>query len=104
MKVTKGSKITKKAAPYYVELSNSYATLAKFLGDLGPAHKEIEGVSSSRQAAASTFKAKAERRRKSRTATYIAAMNDEGIIDLHINLAEDEWTVMAKNRAERAAL
>ena len=44
----------------------------------------------------STFKIKAAARRKSKTAAYIAAMNDAGIIDLHINQAEDEQTAMAK--------
>ena len=36
MKVVKGSKITKKAYPYYVELSNAYANLEKFSDDPGP--------------------------------------------------------------------
>ena len=36
VKVVKGSKITKKAAPYYLELSNAYANLEKFLADPVP--------------------------------------------------------------------
>ena len=36
VKVMKGSNITKKSAPYYVELSNSYATLDKFLSEPSP--------------------------------------------------------------------
>ena len=36
MKVVKGSKITKKAAPYYIELSNAYANLEKFSDDPCP--------------------------------------------------------------------
>ena len=100
MKVAKGSKITKKTAPYYVELSNSYATLAKFLSDPGPTSVSGEADGSEglvcRTKHSSTFKANAAARRKSKTAAYIAAMNDAGIIDLHINQAEDEQTAMAK--------
>ena len=33
-----------------------------------------------------------------KTATYIAAMNDAGIINLHINLAEDERTATSKKQ------
>ena len=44
----------------------------------------------------STFKVKAAARRKSKTDAYIAAMNEAGIIDLHINQTEDERTTMAK--------
>ena len=42
VKVVKGSKITKKAAPYYLELSNSYATLGKFSANPGPININIK--------------------------------------------------------------
>ena len=45
----------------------------------------------------SVFKAKAAARHESKTVAYIAAMNDEGIIDRYINLAEDERTSIAKS-------
>ena len=96
MKVVKGSKLTKKAAPYYVELSNSYATLDKFLSEPSPPSKDRSTFDLENR---SIFKVKAAARRKSKTAAYIAAMNDAGIIDLHINQAEDERTEMAKKTA-----
>ena len=40
MKVVEGSKITKPTAPYYVELSNSHATLDKFLSNPDPQKKK----------------------------------------------------------------
>ena len=83
------SKITKNAAPCYVELSNSYASLVKFLSDPGPTSKSGEASGSEglvrRMELSSTFKAKADALRKSKTAAYIAAMNDAGITDSHIN-------------------
>ena len=42
VKVVRGSNITKKTAPYYLELSNFYATLGKFLADPGPININIE--------------------------------------------------------------
>ena len=101
MKVVEGSKICKPTAPYYVELSNSYATLDKFLSNPDPPTKEERSVGSSRQADSSTFKAKAAAQRKSKTIAYIAAMNDAGIIDLHISLAEDERTATAKRTGRK---
>ena len=35
-RITRGNKITKKVAPYYVHLSNAYAKLAEFSADPGP--------------------------------------------------------------------
>ena len=90
MKVVEGSKICKPTAPYYVELSNSYATLDKFLSNPDPPTKVEGSVGINKQADSSISKAKATARMMSKTAAYIAAMNDTGITDLHINLAEDE--------------
>ena len=38
--ITKGNKITKRVAPYYVHLSNAYAQLEKFSADLSPPPSE----------------------------------------------------------------
>ena len=65
MKVVKGSKITKKAAPYYVELSNAYANLEQFSDDLGPTNNInnlLTKICVAKQP--SNFKIKAEARRK----------------------------------------
>ena len=105
IEVVKGSKITKKAAPYYLELSNSYATLGKFSANPGPPNFNITrrtNISASPTSNQSVFKSKAAARHKGRTAAYIAAMNDDGIIDMYINLAEDERTVMEKNKNKKA--
>jgi hypothetical protein len=104
--VVKGSKITKKAAPYYLELSNSYATLGKFSANPGPININIEqraaNSTSPSKPEGSVFKAKAATRHRSRAASYIAAMNDDGVIDRHINLAEDERTTIEKSRGKEA--
>ena len=101
VKVVKGSKITKKAAPYYLELSNSYATLDKFSANPGPISIKIKRCANNSMSLPkqeqSVFKAKAAARHESKTVAYIAAMNDEGIIDRYINLAEDERTSNAKS-------
>ena len=100
--VVKGSKITKKADPYYLELSNSYATLGKFSANPGPINSNIKRCANNSTSLPkpndSVFKAKAAARHESKTAAYIAAMNDDGIIDQYINLAEDERTSIAKNK------
>ena len=49
------------------------------------------------KSAGSTFKGKAEKRRLNKLNTYMASMNDKGIIDLYGNKAEDDRTTMAKN-------
>ena len=46
----------------------------------------------------SVFKSKAATRHKSKTTAYIAIMNDDGIIDRYINLAEDKRTAIVKNK------
>ena len=51
------------------------------------------------KSAESTFKVKAARRRLNKLNKYMAAMNDNGIIDFYGNKAEDERTTMAKNDA-----
>ena len=71
------------------------------MSDPGPPSKEATTDRSSRKATAGTFKANAAVRRKSKTAAYIAAMNDVGIIDLHINLAGNEQTATAKKTGRK---
>ena len=88
MTAVKGSKITKKSAPYYLELSNSYATLGKFSVNPSPTYNNIKSNNS-------VLKAKAAARHESKT-------NDDGIIDRYINLAEDERTAIAKNKGRNA--
>ena len=65
MKVVKGSKITKKAAPYYVELSNAYANLDKLSDDPGPTNTINNIITKTGVAKQpSNSKLKAEARRK----------------------------------------
>ena len=103
--VVKGSKITKKAAPYYLELSNSYATLGKFSANPGPTNINIkqraDNSASPPKSDNSVFKAKAAARHKSRTAACIAAIDNGGIIDRYINLAEDERTAIMKSKGRK---
>jgi hypothetical protein len=93
--VEKGSKITKKASPYYTRLSNAYSTLADFSADPCPTNTECN--------TASNFKLKAAKRRQRKLMKKLhkhnmaARMSDDGIIDLYIDKAEDERTIMAKN-------
>ena len=103
MTVVKGSKITKKAAPYYLELSNSYATLGKFSVNPGPINiniKQCAGNSTSLPKSNNIeFKAKAAAKHESKTAAYIAAMNDDGSIDRYINLAKTRGQPLQRTRA-----
>ena len=48
------------------------------------------------------FKAKTVTRHKSKMAAYIAAMNDDEIIDRYVNLAEDKRTSITKNKGRNA--
>ena len=97
MKVVKGSKIIKQAAPYYVELSNAYTHLEEFSADSGPTNNENNintKIGEAKQA--SNFKAKAAARRKTRKQQYSADMNDNEIINMWISKTEDERTSRAK--------
>ena len=97
MKVVKGSKITKKAAPYYVELSNAYANLEKFSDDPGQTNTINNLITKTGVAKQpSNFKIKAEARRKTRKEKYIEELNDDDIIDLYIPNVEDGRTSIAK--------
>ena len=103
MKAVKGSKITREAAPYYLELSKSYATLGKFSANPGPISINTKRCATDSMSLPkqeeSVFKAKAAARHKSKTVAYIAAMNNDGIIDRCINLAEDKMTPPRRARA-----
>ena len=82
MKVVKGSKIAKKAAPYYVELSNAYANLQKFSDYPGPTNTINDLITKTGVAKQPiNFKIKAEAQRKTRKEKYIEELNDYGIID-----------------------
>ena len=106
MTVVKGSKITKKAAPYYLELSNSYATLRKFSANSGPININIKRRATNStlppKPEGSVFRAKVAARHRSSTAAYITAMNNDGIIDRCINVAEGERTATEKSRDRKA--
>ena len=103
MKVIKGSKITKKSAPYYTKLSNAYARLEEFPENPGqPSENQTKNqrVLPKHQ---STFKIKAAHSFQKTFEAYMSKMNDNYIINLYINKAEDEHTVMAKKLHEREA-
>lgn len=93
MKVKRGSKITKKADPYYIELSNAYSQLADFSADPSTQNDPLGE-------AISQFKIKAAKRRNARAQKAIkqklAGMSDAAIINTYICRAEDERTAMAK--------
>ena len=92
-KITRGNKITKKYAPYYVHLSNAYAQLDKFseyLSPPTPEHKTSKPSNNNDQNKhQSKFRLKAQRRRQTKFTKYIHKMKDEGILDLYIAKAED---------------
>ena len=93
----KGSKLIKKAAPYYIALSNAYAHLEEFSADPDPANEvsnDCTKIGEAKQP--SKFKAMAAAHRKTRNQQYISDMNDNGIIDMWISKAEDERTSFAK--------
>ena len=87
-KITRGNKITKTIAPYYLHLSNAYAQLEELSEDLippTPEHKTSTTIKTNdRTKNQSKFKLKAERRRQTKFTKYMNKMKDEGIIDLYI--------------------
>ena len=104
-RITRGNKITKTIAPYYVHLSNAYAKLAEFSAEPGPTPPEDNTKQTEPKTTIETnnqnkhqskFKIKAARRRKSKFTKYMANMKDEGIINLYITKAEYERTTIAK--------
>ena len=72
----------------------------------GPTNMNIEqranNSMSSPKLEGSVFKAKVATRHRSRMAAYIAAMNDDGVIDRYFNLPEDERTTIEKSRGKEA--
>ena len=95
----KGSKLIKKAAPYYIALSNAYAHLEELSADSDPTHKvsndkECTKISAAKQP--SKFKARAAVRRQTRKQQYILDMKEDGLMDMYIAKAEDERTSLAK--------
>ena len=102
MTVKKKIKITKKANTYYIKLSKPYSELAEFSETLDPPPQISQATKKSNIRPtnnSSVFKMKATRRRKSRLATYIGIMNENGILDMYVHKAEDECTIMAKNNS-----
>ena len=99
-KITRGNKITKKVAPYYVHLSHAYAQFEEFSEDLSPTppeHKTSTTINTNDCTKhQSKFKLKAERRLQTKFTKYMNKMKDEGIIDLYITKAKDERTAIAK--------
>ena len=99
-RITRGNKISKKVAPYYVHLSNAYAQLEEFLAELSPPPSEDKTSTTTKTSDQtkhqSKFKLKAERHRQTKFTKYMNKMKDEGIIDLYITKAEDERTSIAK--------
>ena len=102
MKVIKGSKITKKYAPYYTTLSNAYSRLEEFSENPGPTHETQTKNQTVLPKHQSASKRKSARRLQTKFGVYISKMNDNDIIDLYINKAKDERTVMGKNDLKNA--
>ena len=99
VKIVKGSKLSKSAAPYYIALSNAYAYLEEFSADSDPTHEisndnECTKIGEAKQP--SKFKARAAARRQTRKQQHILDMKDEGIINMYIDKAEDERTSLAE--------
>ena len=102
MTVKKKSKITKKAYPYYIELGKSYSELAEFLATSDPPPQTSKATTKYNTIptnSSSVFKMKATRRRQSMLSMYIESMNDNGILNMYVNKAEYERTIMAKNNS-----
>ena len=89
----KGSNITKKSDLYYIELSNIYSLSAELLDHPSPPDEP--------NSKESTFKFKVakrcQRKVKNKLEKYLSTNNDDSLIDLYIDKAEDEHIVMAKN-------
>ena len=99
VKVVKDSKLIKKAAPYYIALSNAYAYIEEFSADSDPTHKVSNDKECTKMSVAkqlSKFKARAAARRQTRKQQHILDMKYEGLIDMYIDKAEDERTSLAK--------
>ena len=72
------------------------------LDNVPPTHPDITEYSDPMTAiksAGSTFKVKEAQPRLNKLNKYMAAMNDNGIINFYSNKADDEQTTMAKNDA-----
>ena len=96
IKVKERSKIIKKTAPYYIELSKTtYSQLVEFLATVDPPPQIIQpttGAVARPTNNAITFKIKLAQRRQTKLAKYIESINNNGVIDMYINKAEDERT------------
>ena len=94
IEVKKGryNKLTKTIAPYYQKNSNQYSQLAEFVATLDPLNSddtESDNPITATKNAGSTFKVKASKRRLKELNKYMAAMNDNGIINFCGNKTED---------------
>ena len=73
-RITRGNKITKRFAPYYVHLSNVYAQLEEFSEDLSPPPSEDKTSTTTKNSNQnkhqSKSKLKAERRRQTKFTKY----------------------------------
>ena len=105
-RITRGNKVTKKVAPYYVHLSNAYAKLAELSADPSPLTNEdntkTSTKTSNKNKYQSKFKLKAAWRRQAKFTKYMEKMKDEGIIGLYTTKAEDERTAIAKQEFKDA--
>ena len=94
--ITRGNKITKKVAPYYVHLSHALAKLSEFSADQGPPPLDYNNKTSNQNKHQSNFKFKKSRRRQAKFKKYMAKTKDKEIIDLYITKVKDERTAKAK--------
>ena len=102
MKVIKGSKTTKKAAPYYTTLSIAYLQLEELSENPGPPPETQTKNQTVIPKHQSDFKSTASHRLQTKLEAYMAKMNDNNIIGYYINRAEYERTVMAENNLKDA--
>ena len=99
MKVLKGTRLTTKSNPYYIELSNAYSLLAEFLSNTSQADQT---TNTERQSKISVSMRRHENK-NNKTNRYISKNkdNDVVIINADITMAEYESKVMDKHNMTR---
>ena len=96
-KIERGNKIKKKIDPYYILLSNRYASLPAFSAPPDPPQLTPSKVIPTQLRHQSRHRLKVEQRRQKRRAAKLCQLRENEFFDDQITFAEDESTTMAKN-------
>ena len=101
-KVERGNKINKKVDPYYILISNRYASLPAFSAPPDPIQIASSKVIKTPLHHQSHYRLKVERRRRKQWAAKLSQLRENEFFDDQITFAEDESTTMAKNDTTNA--